>query len=240
MLWRPYWNDGHTLEVCSKGHEEVEDLALPLGNGIWLGMRAVRKHRVAIESAAMKSMKFFLKLKAWQLFLLNFGLPAGLLWPKDIPFVLGLFATLVIVAVLIGWLWTVGTQLNKKVPEKIRMKSGLFRFSLIYISIYIPCGFVFFALTETGSPASSTVAIILPFQFFAMFCWFYGCYFVSKNFAMAERKQETIFPDFARLFFLLLLYPMGLWSIQPRVNRMFENELGYASPAKWKEQVPRE
>ncbi len=172
----------------------------------------------------MKPMKFFLKLKAWQLFLLNFGLPSVLFCIKDIPIAIDLFAPLVMTSVLMGWLWTLGTQLNKKVPKKIRMKSGFFRFSIIYIAIYIPCGSVFLALTETGNPASSIVAIILPFHFFAMFCGFYGCYFISKNFALAEQKQEVIFPDFARLFFLLLVYPIGVWLIQPRVNKMFQDE----------------
>ena len=172
----------------------------------------------------MKPMKFFLRLKAWQLFLLIFGLPCGLFWMKDVPMAIVLIATLVSASVFMGWLWRLGIQLNKKVPEKIRMKSGLFRFSIIYIAIYMSCCFVVFTLTETGNLASSIVAIILPFYFFGLFCGLYGCYFISKNFAMAERKQEVIFPDFARLFFLLLFFPIGVWSIQPRVNNIFQDE----------------
>ena len=99
-----------------------------------------------------------------------------------------------------------------------------FRLSIIYNIIYIPCGFVFLTLTDMGNSASGVIPIILPLQLFAFFCLFYGPYFVAKNLVMAERKQEVILPDFARLFFLLLFYPIGVWSIQPRVNKMFQDE----------------
>ena len=35
----------------------------------------------------------------------------------------------------LGWFWALGTRLNKKVPEEIRMKSKFFRFGLIYSAI---------------------------------------------------------------------------------------------------------
>ena len=177
-------------------------------------------------------MEFFLKIKAWQLFILLFVLPYGLQFAvmgtligtgePALIFVLMPFVMLVFIAVFIGWFWTLGTELNKKVPEEIRMKSGFFRFGIIYSFIYMLCFLVFFVLTTTANSVKGLFAVIVPFHLFAMFCMFYGLYFVSKNFVMAERKQAVRFYDFAGPFFLIWFYPIGVWFIQPRINRMFQ------------------
>ena len=63
-------------------------------------------------------------------------------------------------------------------------------------------------------------AIIVPVHLFAMFCIFYSLYFVAKTFKTVELQRTVTFSDFAGEFFLLWFYPIGIWIIQPKINRM--------------------
>ena len=67
--------------------------------------------------------------------------------------------------------------------------------------------------------------IIVPVHLFSMFCIFYSLYFVAKTFKTVELQRETTFSDFAGEFFLIWFYPVGVWIIQPKVNKMVENDI---------------
>ncbi len=180
-------------------------------------------------------MKFFLKIKARPLFLLTFVVPFGLHFviigiaitndDPEVAFVLIPFVCLIFMAIFVRWFWTLGTRLNQKVPEEIRINSRFFKFSIIYSAIYILCFLLFPVCVTTVIPSPALPVLIIPFGLFGMFCMFYALLFVSKNLAMAERKQEVGFYEFAGPFFLIWFYPIGVWFIQPRVNRIFQNEL---------------
>lgn len=69
----------------------------------------------------------------------------------------------------------------------------------------------------------SMVGIIIPLHLFSMFCIFYSLYFVAKTFKTVELQRETTFSDFAGEFFMIWFYPIGIWIIQPKVNKMAES-----------------
>ena len=52
-------------------------------------------------------------------------------------------------------------------------------------------------------------------------------YFVSKSVAEAERGKRVSFEQYVGLFFLLCLFPVGIWVIQPKINRL---QRGAGSP----------
>ncbi len=52
----------------------------------------------------------------------------------------------------------------------------------------------------------------------------YSLYFVAKNLAMAEKQEKVAFYDYAGPFFLLWFFFIGVWVIQPRINKMFASE----------------
>lgn len=68
---------------------------------------------------------------------------------------------------------------------------------------------------------SPLIALILLFHLFAMFCIFYGLYFVSKSLVLAETGKPASFYDYAGPFFLIWFFPIGIWFTQPRINRLF-------------------
>ena len=81
--------------------------------------------------------------------------------------------------------------------------------------------------TGTGPSAgfvAGLVGIILPLHLLSMFGMFYSLYFVAKTFKTVELQKEVNFGEFAGEFFMLWFYFIGIWIIQPKINKMSENE----------------
>jgi len=202
--------------------------------------------------------KFFLKAKHWQLFILMFGIPMAyqlftisqLFGPQKhlnpitdsrvgatevlndniiyfdyFPYVMILFTVM-----FFGWFWSIAIGLQKKIPSEIKMKVEkfkiLFFIPLIYIiSIMLFIGGLF---SGTGTNSFSFIGwpllIISLLHLFSMFCIFHSMYFVAKTIKTAELKRKVVFGDFAGEFFLLWFYFIGVWIIQPKVNKLFRNK----------------
>lgn len=51
---------------------------------------------------------------------------------------------------------------------------------------------------------------------------YYIMFFVAKTIKTVELQRQVKFGDFAGEFFLILYYPIGIWIIQPKINKMME------------------
>jgi hypothetical protein len=169
---------------------------------------------------------FFLRAKHWQLFLVLVGLTsvaevagivASVRSPTDIrP---GPAVTILMTAGMLcflGWFWALGSFLNSVVSPQLRPARGFFRFAVVYPALYVPLFLVVFPFSNP-----STFAIILPLHFLCMGCLLYAMYFVSKNLALVETARKVRFYDYAGPFFLLWFFPIGIWIVQPRINRLY-------------------
>ena len=138
------------------------------------------------------------------------------------PFTMIFFSLLIF-----GWFWSIAIGLQKKIPKGIEMKvkkfEVLFFFPLVYIillMLYITGlfnGMGTFNLLSGGW----FIAIILPLHLFSMFSIFYSIYFAARTIKTAELQRNVGFGDFAGEFFLLWFYFIGIWIIQPKVNRLY-------------------
>jgi hypothetical protein len=72
-------------------------------------------------------------------------------------------------------------------------------------------------------PNLTIFALIVPLHLFSMFCIFYCLYFNAKALKIVEWQRPVTFSDFAGEFFLIWFFPIGIWIIQPRINRLFKN-----------------
>lgn len=193
----------------------------------------------------------FLKAKHWQLFLLTFGIPMiiqfvmmGTIFTNvgsenspDPTFMLNYIKffpimMLIFMGVFFGWFWSVAVGLQRKVPEDVKMKVKKFK-----IFFFIPMAYIFFMIllmgiqmnglmtngTEpSGGLIGGLAAVIVPLHLFSMFCIFYSLYFVAKTFKTVELQREVKFSDFAGEFFMIWFYPIGIWIVQPKINKMIE------------------
>jgi len=135
-----------------------------------------------------------------------------------------------------GWIWAVGVGLQAKVPPYVKMKVRRFKwfigipfFYLLFISLSITYGFMFAVpkvLADTFYPSEYIflvmAAIIVPLHIFSLFAIFYSMYFAAKTLKTVEFQREVNFSDFVAEFFLIWFLPVGIWILQPKINRMEE------------------
>jgi hypothetical protein len=146
---------------------------------------------------------------------------------------------IIFIGTFFGWFWSIGIGLQDKIPASVKMKTGKFKvFFFIPITymllISISMGTAMSGLFGSGEEPNagligSLMAIILPLHLFSMFCIFYCLYFVSKTFKTVELQRETTFSDFAGEFFLIWFYPIGIWIVQPKINKMVDATPNLAS-----------
>lgn len=198
-------------------------------------------------------MEQLLKAKHWQLFLVIVGIPlifqvvmmasmmSGLAsgeahdlalifnWMKIFPLIILLFA-----GVFFGWLWALGVEQQQLLPDDIRLNTRLFKvffwIPAIYITLLVFAMIALFdGISENSTgPDPGMILLIIPVHLFSMFCIFYCIYFAAKTIKTIELGRAPAgFGEFAGEFFLIWFYPVGVWIIQPKVNRFIDGKRQY-------------
>lgn len=194
----------------------------------------------------------FLKAKHWQLFSLMFGIlfifqivmmvtmfsninsgtnpdPTEISnMFRFIPIIMILF-----IGVFFGWFWSIAIGLQKKVPENVTMKTKRFKIffyiPLVYILYFILFNGGIFTEIQDGTEYSvrilgDVVGIIMALHLLSIFGIFYSMYFVAKTIKTVELQKEVSFGDFVGEFLLLWFCFIGIWILQPKINKMTENK----------------
>ena len=118
------------------------------------------------------------------------------------------------------WLWSVGKLANSATKPKLRLSFPAFRFAILYPAIYLALAIPLFETLE-----GAAMFIILPFHLTAIGCLLYDLHFVAKGLVLCGRRRPVTFYDYAGPFFLIWFWPVGIWSVQPRVNRIYANTI---------------
>jgi hypothetical protein len=174
--------------------------------------------------------RLFLRARHWQMFLLlvlspvigqiavmtYFGGPPSVESFDRFNRVMMVAVIMPFAMVFFGWFWAMGSFLNSIASPALRLRIVRFRFAIGYPIAYMP---VFIAVAGSNSPA--LFAGIFLFHLFAMYCMVYCLYFVSKSVVQVESGRPAAFYDFSGPFFLLWFFPLGVWFVQPRINRLF-------------------
>ena len=167
-------------------------------------------------------MKLILRLKSWQLFLILLFIPVILSF-----FHLEYFSDIltIILTILIGsayffWLLAIGLMLPKKLDKSITIPSKSFKFHFIGIILVIVL--LLFFVSNNILPKDYAGIIIIPslYYFYAIFIIFR---YVSKVIASVELKRLAKAPDYMGYFMLIWFFPIGVWFIQPKLNKYFED-----------------
>ncbi len=184
----------------------------------------------------------FLRAKHWHIFIITFGIPIIMQVIMMVATINGfnnylisiLFPIITILYILgyLGWFWSIGLGLQYKVPSDIIMKVKKFKIFLIFPMVYIifislSVGTLFGEAFENAKDLSGLMvgigaAIIFPLHIFSMFCMFYTMYFVAKTIKTVQLQRAVTFSDFAGEFFMIWFFPIGIWIIQPQINKIIE------------------
>ena len=169
-------------------------------------------------------MSFFLKLRHWELFLMLI-LPTALCWMWGVPFnplvvaAIGLF----LLIVLFAWMGSVGIWCNARLPEGRRGNPIPFvvamliplAYALLYILVYLP------QLQAAGGPPEKPPLWLLPMHMLSMLSIFYVYWFTASKYKSLLENEDADFLIFSSTFFLLFIFPLGVWIIQPSVNELY-------------------
>ena len=189
-----------------------------------------------------------LRAKHWQLFVATFGTVfIGQLIIMSFAFssggdpknILSAFAFLpfilaIVLYVQMGWQYGLIFKLKDKINSPLNLPykriKAFFFIPIVYFVIMLFGLFFVFSNVFTpgfrpGAGFVGVIALMVPVHFFSMFCMFHTMYFAAKTVKIVEMKKEHVtFNDFAGEFFLIWLYPIGVWSLQPKVNKLIYGE----------------
>lgn len=149
------------------------------------------------------------------------------------PFGIFILLMFLAMAVHLAWNWSVAIGLQQYVPEEAKMNMNKFKwaffFPLFYIILFIGGMFALMTSISFEEPPLflfTGFGLIFPLHMLAMFCQFYCLYFIAKTFKAAELQRKVTFSDYAGEFFLIWFFFIGIWFVQPKINKMVEGE-GY-------------
>lgn len=178
-------------------------------------------------------MRFLLKLKHWQLFLITWGIPIviNIYTFSDPRLMVQLFPIMMMVFIIgiFGWIWAISTVLHKKLPAAVAL--NIKRFKLIFsvpilytVGITLWMAYQFYFGIEDATPdIGAVIGIIVFIHVVSMICILLGLGFAAKTMKSVELGRLATFSDYAIEFFLIWFSPIGYWLLQPRLNKLLKD-----------------
>lgn len=182
-------------------------------------------------------MKFLLRLKHWQLFLITWGIPFAMnLYTSSNPqLMVKLFPVMMLLFTLgiFGWIWAISTELHKKLPAAVNLNINFFKliFSvpIVYMLVLTFWMFYRFYFRFNEYPNLGPVIFIIVFvHLVSMVCILIGLRFAAQTFRSVELGRLARFNEYATEFFFLWFSPIGYWILQPRLNKLMKLPDSYA------------
>lgn len=175
---------------------------------------------------------FWLRTPPWKAFALVVALPWGakVAWWYAGPFPWQVEAPIEAVsAFLIGaWAWAIYREVPNRLPEGVRLRGkGFFPFAFFlalgwfkYLIFEIAADEWFVLVRGFFAPSGLTfdeaLAVSILMGMGGLFCIGH----LAKTIRSAELGRSALFGEWAGTAGLFLVYPLGVWFIQPRLNRL--------------------
>ncbi|MEO6524011.1 MAG: hypothetical protein ABIN91_20170 [Mucilaginibacter sp.] len=175
----------------------------------------------------------FLFAKHWQLFLLMIGISVigDILTPLSV-------LTIISMGAFLAWLWAVAILLQSKVPQNVKMKTLKFKLFFFVPLIYVPWAFYSISNHSVHNDAKTGIdlfitPVVICLHLFTMFCVFYCMYFAAKTVRTIELQRKVVIDDFSTVFLMIWFFPIGIWILQPRINRNYAKFNALTSGKRW-------
>jgi hypothetical protein len=168
-------------------------------------------------------MRYFLKLKSWELFLM-LVLPTALTYLMQIKYSVNLIGSIVFFALIVvfSWLFSIGKWANQHLPKDQQKNLVLFTLGFIVPIIYTLLLLLIYLPTLSPDSRPQPPGWMFPLHMLSLAGIFYGIWFSARQYMALQRGHDADFLIFSSTFFLMWLFPLGIWIIQPGVNRLFD------------------
>jgi hypothetical protein len=176
-------------------------------------------------------MKFLLYLKPWKLFLLFF-----LCVIFSANHYTGLGVCVLFWIVYTAWVYNIGTAMHKLIPLNTKPGIKYFKFNCLYIQ-FVLIAIVVFAIAEMllglhlpTMPYSVQSIIKIILLLYLIWSWVYFSMFAARMLESVIEGELVNKSDSLKGFFCLLFFPIGVWYIQPAVQRVLIKYKGSGIP----------
>jgi hypothetical protein len=154
-------------------------------------------------------MKRILTLPTWQVFVLLM-LPAFFSRMSYI----GLLLSYLISIFIAYCIYYLANSLYERLPAGHDLNINRFYFNAVFAIFYmVTISIIFdghFEINQDNYKSfGGWIYVIIPLHIFAMYCLFYGLYFIAKSITTVERQKRVGFDEYAGNFFLLWFFPFG-------------------------------
>jgi hypothetical protein len=170
----------------------------------------------------------FLRAKHWQLFIVSvilFLVEVFVVRPHlsvaGSPALISGAETAIDVVFLLAWVWSAGLFLNSIVQPSLRLNLPLFYFSLILPVLL----FAWLAPSLVPNDHSPLPLVKTGLRVLAFVCTIYDIGFVADLLIRAETGKPAPFIEVAGQFLLIWFFVIGVWFIQPRINRLYAERM---------------
>lgn len=176
-------------------------------------------------------MEIFLRLRHWVIFMLTFGLlllafislmafnVLSLFTDVEMPIDYALRGILIAqtICFVIGnfWMFAIGTRLHQKYYYDSFLLL-IFRWCIYFSTLAYSARYMIFPALDFFDGSINRFATL-----FAVGSAIYCSYFAARLLNSVEQQRDVAFREFAGDFFAFIFYPIGVWWLQPRINKVF-------------------
>lgn len=171
-------------------------------------------------------MRVFLNLKHWQLVGLFAGIPFLIFYNfASKPFIsIPILGTVAIL--MFAWLWSIPSVLDPLIPADQKLRYPLFKLAFFLITFFsfiwvIYSGLSFEYREEMAFQIPEWLRILI-FYFLIFFnvLYLWCIAYVARTIRTAELGRKAKYGEVIGLFFLIWFFLIGIWHVQPRLNRL--------------------
>jgi len=161
------------------------------------------------------------------------------------------------------WLWSIAIGLKDRMPAGVTMNYKRFKFfSLFAFGYMVLYGFLmaywfgsmpsmmeptvvefneataYYEMTQEPSPnIGGFIGLFIVFMIgylFAVFCMFYTYWFAGRVLKTVQLQRQIQFKDMVAEFFLIMFWVVGVWILQPRIQRILDGDDNIDQNGNWR------
>jgi hypothetical protein len=174
-------------------------------------------------------MKKILTINSWQLFCLIIGLTIILNLYFEInntPITLRQIIYTIPFCIYLIWIYSIGINLYKRLPSTNKININQYKTVFFLISSYLCLILILNLKMHSGSLINQFPFSYIIISFLGYILGlFYIIYTTSKMLRSVELGRNVSFIQFRQDFIIMCIFPIGVWIIQPRINKIFYNNL---------------
>ena len=167
-------------------------------------------------------MDIVIKAKHWQIFGTLVLIASIQSMTQDIFPIAGAILYMILIFINIGWILLLGYGLSRrqKKLDSIQFKTFTWTGILLIIVVSLLRLLMTTGIIEMGTKNSTVLTVLFVIYFIISTVIIFT--YPAKTLKLLETKDEIDINDYFGDIFRLLFWPIGIWTIQPRINKLIE------------------